>query len=384
MRKLAKAVCAGSVADVHFLTAQIPTLSAEDAILFLPALFLHVDPARIPKPCALDGLLSGGCTIPYFDLAFRAITGICSFFAPRSDSPIPVDAFHDLWPRVWTWLDFFHTYWEYLPVAKLLDEGEACVIHSALIIYLDKDDRTSKVIRSTPGVRRLLAIAWKAMIQDDAPFGGGSDSFYAVSDIVSLLIHRRDSSVNFEEVVDAVGGNIEDMASTVIRHFVCAFSQPDFTGHGKFLVSCLGFLDPECGGAVRLKMALHSIGFIPILISTLLALHGTAEVTVAGPSCFRCLLGLLKSPSDFALAFDLGLLSLILMFGAPITVADSSNPDSVERIGPLSFVPAQSTRSSTRPRRDSLSGIQSRDRQHIKTCWRQHRFPQSLSLYVHV
>ncbi|KAJ7744195.1 hypothetical protein B0H16DRAFT_1560450 [Mycena metata] len=329
MRKLARAVCAGSVADVRLLAAQVPTLSAEDAILFLPALFLHVDPARIPKPDALDSLLSGGCTIPYVDLAFEAITGICTFFGPRLDSLIPVDAFQDLWRHVWTWLDFIHTYWEYLPLVKLRDQRAACVIHSALIISLNKHDRTSKVICSTLGVRRLLAIAWEAMIQDDAPFGGGSDLLYVVSDIVSFLSHPRNSSANFEEVIQAVGGNIEDMASTVIRHFVCASSQADFAGHGKFLVSCLRFFDLKCAG---LEMALHSMDFIPTLINTLSALHDTAGMTVAGPSCFRCLLRLLKSPSDIAVAFDSGLLRLILKFGAPITVADSSDADSIGEV----------------------------------------------------
>ncbi|KAJ6574337.1 hypothetical protein B0H19DRAFT_1230332, partial [Mycena capillaripes] len=304
-------------------------MPVEEAILFLPALFPHLDPAHIPKPCALDGLLSSGCPTPSIDLAFHSLNGICALLAASSDFPIPIKLLPVLWPCLWAWLNFLHTYWYYLPMTKHMDEIRHCLKHSSIIVSFDRNDttRTSKVIRSTPGVRRLLAIAWKAMIYDQE-LSGQPGSFYVLSDIVRILIDRTDSVANFEEVVDGVGGKIEDLALTVIRHFLCASSNSTFAGTERFLMTCFGFLRPECAGIKILDIALHSIGFIPILIATILALLRTPAVEVT-ELCVGHLVGSLDSPSKIVLALDSGLLPMIIRVGVQ---ADSSNIDPIRTL----------------------------------------------------
>ncbi|KAJ6574338.1 hypothetical protein B0H19DRAFT_602685 [Mycena capillaripes] len=332
MKKLARDISesTGASACLQFLTTQIPHLPAEEAILFLPAIFPHLEPTRIPNPCALDNILSNGCLIPHIDLALQSLTAVGSFLVSTSHVIIPIDASSDLWSCLWPWLDFFHTYWDYLPRVKVMNLTDACIIHSSMILSLAEDDHISKVIRSTPGVRRILATAWKALSSDD---GRGPDSFSVVSEIFCILIDGADSSANFEEVVEGVGGNIEDLALTVVQHFFRASSNPTLATTEIFLAGCFGFLLPECAGAVRLDTALHSIGFIPILITTISALHGTDAVGVVW-RCFRHLVESLTSPSRIALALDSGLLPMMLMIGAPITVADRSCTD-LNRISTL-------------------------------------------------
>ncbi|KAJ6461325.1 hypothetical protein C8R45DRAFT_1220744 [Mycena sanguinolenta] len=310
MRQLAKGIAAGSETDVQRFCDLETTFETSDAILFLPALFLNLDIARIPTPSRIDTLLSDRLPIPYIRLAFDSLRAICHL---ASMDGIPIDASPDLWPSLWNWLDFFHTYWDHLPFAKRVSRIQSCMLHSSILLALDKDEDTSKVLRSTPGVRRILAAAWKGMLYDDAMFSRSpSGAFSIIIDIFRpLLIGATEKQAGFEEIVEAVGG-LEDLASALLQHLARARVNPNVHETGKFVFSCFGFFMSDFQEAFHpLQAVLHSMGFIPIVVTTLSSLHGTAADSGV-EMCLSYLANHLSSPSEIALALESGLLPVIL------------------------------------------------------------------------
>ncbi|KAJ6540082.1 hypothetical protein DFH09DRAFT_1090088 [Mycena vulgaris] len=111
---IAAAAAQGFLKHLASLCAAILVLdfSQDQIVLSLPALYLNLDPGPIPDPNALDNLLSTGIKLPCIDGAAIALNGLASM---SRMGLTPIDASHFLWPRAWKWIDFLHTYWDYLP-----------------------------------------------------------------------------------------------------------------------------------------------------------------------------------------------------------------------------------------------------------------------------
>ncbi|KAJ7116973.1 hypothetical protein C8R44DRAFT_738839 [Mycena epipterygia] len=229
---------------------------------------------------------------------------------------IPLDASPALWPNLWSCLSFFHTYWDYLPTAIHKDQACTCIMHSAIILNLARDDKTSDIIRSTPGVRRILAMAWKAILYDDSIFGG---SVNLAITALSIIADRTGNDAYFEEILEGVGGSIHDLASTVIQHFHRAHSIPDEL----FLCSCFALLSAGSNNVLRLEAALRPIGFVRAIVTTLSALPDTALSLVWLCLTYLVEIAFQRPPRypDIALALESGLLPVIINVGLSSTRA---------------------------------------------------------------
>ncbi|KAJ7738932.1 hypothetical protein B0H16DRAFT_1694631 [Mycena metata] len=319
MRSSARAAAAGSLPDLVALCDSLGDLPEMQALLTLPALFANVDRQRIPNSAELDTLLSREMPVPHVDCAFQALMGFGVLAAAES---IPLSTAADLWPHLWRWLDFLHTHWDYLPASRFVDQRRVCMHHAAIILALSNAHDTSTIIRATPGVRRLLATAWKGMIGDDALFAcGAAGTLDLVLDIVSLLVDRKISASHFEEVVDGVGGTIQDLASTIIRHFSRAVPHPELKITAKFVVVCFGFLHSGCAGSPQLRRALCSMDFFTPLINTLTALQGTTALEAPWMR-LNHLVGMLEGSAEIASALKSGLLRLTVAIAALIAPID--------------------------------------------------------------
>ncbi|KAJ7658159.1 hypothetical protein DFH06DRAFT_1472845 [Mycena polygramma] len=316
-RRIANAVAAGSEIDLHVLYDLTSTIPPAEAALFLPALFVNVDSARIPDPSTLDSLLSGSSHIPSVYLGFESIRAISRLAAIGL---VPVAVCRDLWPRIWNWLDFVHTYWDSIPMLVELGQETAIVAHSILLLAFDKDHETAKTMRSTPGVRRLLAAAWKRMIEGDLRTRDHA-AFDIICDLLSVVSDSNDLESNFDEVLDGVGGDINDLASTIVRHLSRAHINPNPRSVYFFVRNGLSFLrvTPEIRG--RLKATLQSVGFTATLITTISKLSGTLAVGAMDLCLFELTVAL-ESPSSIALAIEAGLLRLVITLASSVTAAD--------------------------------------------------------------
>ncbi|KAF8181429.1 hypothetical protein K438DRAFT_1183569 [Mycena galopus ATCC 62051] len=273
MRQLANGIAAGSERDLITLCDLLPTFPSSETILVLPALFVNIDINRLPHPSELDTLLSNRARIPYIDLAFHSLRAISHLSSP---SRIPVHASADLWPYIWNWMDFFHTYWDFLPTAQAFTQIILCIVHAPIILALDKDAQTSKAIRSTPGVRFVLAMAWRGMLGEDELFTRPG-ALLAISEAVSIATENAKQGSNFDELVEAAGGTVKDLASLVIQHF----SRAQFTQKSKetviFLLSCFRLLYGSSDATYSLGVALRSMGFVAKLITTICESRSRAQ-----------------------------------------------------------------------------------------------------------
>ncbi|KAJ7633855.1 hypothetical protein DFH06DRAFT_686498 [Mycena polygramma] len=316
-RGVANAVAAGSENDLDVLCELITTIPRAEAALFLPALFVNVDSARIPDPNTLDFLLSASSHIPSIYLGFKSIHAISHLAAMYL---VPVAVSQDLWPRIWNWIDFLHSCWDSIPMMVQFCQEKVILVHSILILALDKDHETSKTMRSTPGVRRLAAAAWKSMVGGD-PGPRDHATLSRIGGILSIVSDSSQVESNFDEVVDGVGGNITDLASTMVRHLSRAHINPNPASIYALVRGCLSFLRINSESRCRLKVALKSEGFTSTLITAIFKLHGIPAVG-AMELCLLELTRALDSPSDIALAIEAGLLQLVITIAASMTATD--------------------------------------------------------------
>ncbi|KAJ7731041.1 hypothetical protein B0H16DRAFT_1773358 [Mycena metata] len=159
------------------------------------------------------------------------------------------------------------------------------------------------------------------MIGDDLFACGAAGTLDLVLDIVSLLVDRKISASYFEEVVDGVGGTIQDLASTIIRHFSRTVPHPELKITAKFVVVCFGFLHSGCAGSPQLRRALCSMDFFTPLINTLTALHGTTALEAPWMR-LNHLVGMLEGSAEIASALKSGLLRLTVAIAASIAPID--------------------------------------------------------------
>ncbi|KAJ6507628.1 hypothetical protein DFH09DRAFT_1288905 [Mycena vulgaris] len=163
---IAAAAAEGSLKHLASLCAAIliSDFPQDQIVLSLPALYQNLDPGPIPDPNALDNLLSPGIRFPCIDGAVIALNGLASI-SRMGLTPIDSDASPFLWPRVWKWIDFLHTYWDYLPGFSAADsETEACPHDAYILMTVARHEETARLIYATDGVRFLLARAWKILI----------------------------------------------------------------------------------------------------------------------------------------------------------------------------------------------------------------------------
>lgn len=217
-----------------------------------------------------------------------------------------------------------------MPTAKAFTQIMLCMVHAPIILALDKDAQTSKVIRSTPGVRFVLAMAWRGMLGEDELFTRPG-ALLAISEAVGIATEDANQGSNFDELVEAAGGTVKDLASLVIQHFSRAQSTPKSKETVIFLLCCFQLLYGSSDAALSLGVALRSMGFVAKLITTIPALQDTTAQSVI-TDCLRCLSIMLRTPSDIALAIESGLLQVVVTIAGSIKDDADSKHAMIQRI----------------------------------------------------
>ncbi|KAJ7433633.1 hypothetical protein B0H11DRAFT_757731 [Mycena galericulata] len=313
---LATAAAHGSLKELRKLHDLIPQLGPDSA-LFLPVLFANLNASGVPEAAALDNLLISGSPMHRIECAAVSLTAICDLIERRL---VPPEAYRDLWPQIWAWVHFFHSYWDFLPLSDSARKIDHFIDHTTIVLSFFTHDPLQDTIRSTPGVRRVCAMVWRAIVDSDS-ICTDHGALSHITKFLCLFVEDEGNGTNFQEILDGVGGTVEDLASTMMKHLSRGSSNlhSDSTNH--FLCMCMYFVEKSCANCIGLDVALGSASVVPALVKTLIALDGTAHVE-ALKLCFIHLQNLIDIPSaprHIAQALEAGLLRLILMMARKLT-----------------------------------------------------------------
>ncbi|KAJ7616716.1 hypothetical protein DFH06DRAFT_1343277 [Mycena polygramma] len=219
LRPIAEAAAAGSAKDLLRLCSLIRTLAKTLAVLTLPAVFENLDPAGIPNPDELDNLSTKSSTrIHCAVISLRLVLHVVDV--------IPAPAY----PKIWTYCDNLPCF----------DAGNALLppnlvhhAHATIIANLAYDAPTKNIIRSTAGVRRILVMVWKDLVEDlwGQPQYGGLEN---ANQLFHLFQPRPGNRTDFDDIAEAAGGGAADFASVLVNHVARATAQgpPDAPLYG--------------------------------------------------------------------------------------------------------------------------------------------------------
>ncbi|KAJ6525840.1 hypothetical protein DFH09DRAFT_172191 [Mycena vulgaris] len=145
---------------------------------------------------------------------------------------------------------------------------------------------------------------------------GKEEAFNPVTDFLNVLIDIKGNPDRFVEVVEGVGGSLDDLVAAVTAQFLRACAHPNYAKMDAFLGLCMQFM----GGADNdvLYAALRSSQFSRAIITTLSTLHGTV-VKKSLEVCFYYVVLIVEQPPGYphiARALKFGLLWVIVMYAA--------------------------------------------------------------------
>ncbi|KAJ7847689.1 hypothetical protein B0H13DRAFT_1907171 [Mycena leptocephala] len=228
IRRLALTAVNGSFEDVQMLYTFVcgSDTRLKEAELCVPIFYALIDPSSIPD----------GDTFEHIIMTSAHTTFItCAIGTAMVKSSLIRDASPDLWLRVWPWIHFIDTYWDYLP-GEL--PATTFTSMSVLLLGLRTHPEVASVVSATPGVRSVLAHAWVMFLSGDS-----LPPIKELVDVLSELTQGVKIPANFEEIVSAVGGCYDQLASVVIKHISLGLTVPN-TGMRMVLLSvALIFLD---------------------------------------------------------------------------------------------------------------------------------------------
>ncbi|KAJ6586100.1 hypothetical protein B0H19DRAFT_429999 [Mycena capillaripes] len=257
----------------------------------LPVFYANLDPAAIPMG---DNV----ATLPVI-MAINSLHALCLL----DESHLPLGM--DLWPRIWAWLLFLHTYRDCLP--SNLFAGHDISLELCFFIELwYKQSQTSALIGRTPGVRTLVIQAWAAI------FKAGNQRHPLFCLLAALLKYFLAAYVpeNLSEVVEATEGP-GGLACLVVEYYQWLSSTPQtadqtyvhYDGITGFLLDA-----SNCAagaGGVDIFPALVSVGTLVPFTSVMCAI---SESTTTGHDpceffldCFQVLESLLEAGSYHAI-----------------------------------------------------------------------------------
>ncbi|KAJ7898386.1 hypothetical protein B0H13DRAFT_1884343 [Mycena leptocephala] len=192
LRRIATAAVNGSFKDtVAILSFIKASPSARQSQLFLPVCWAALSPSRIPSEHELESVLSTA------QGRYSIKRSIVIVEIVRNIPGIPTRALVDLWPHVWVWIDFLHTYHEALPDVDP-PESELLVLGS-LFGFLA---RIPASVVDEPAVRVFVAKAWKA--------------FVATGDVNTT--GTADAPAHIAAYTEGAGGSDGDLAALILEH----------------------------------------------------------------------------------------------------------------------------------------------------------------------
>ncbi|KAJ7182412.1 hypothetical protein C8R43DRAFT_1116055 [Mycena crocata] len=206
-QRIANAACAAgrSPTDIESLAQMMLRVPESSQSLLLPAVYILLDPEGIPRATDLDTMQLQSSFLP----SVAILRTLLIIRIPRHLGP-------DLWPRVWKWISFLHTYREQIP-GILIQEVELCFEFLLFAGHLHDKRGAAAFMCSEPGVYFMIARAWKYIF--DRPDKDEGELLDICSFLADLEPYYPTAS---EEILDAVGGP-DHLALLLVRHLSWLF-----------------------------------------------------------------------------------------------------------------------------------------------------------------
>ncbi|KAF7351727.1 hypothetical protein MSAN_01605900 [Mycena sanguinolenta] len=212
LQEVATAAISGSTKDLTRLCDLVrdPRAQISQLDLLLPVFYTLLDPGTIPEPCRLDPDSSDSAhQSSVIGLIARAAA---SLDALRTLGELPPGVGAGLWPRVWQWVLFMHTYREAIPHAS---ETRICLNLFRLMNQLLLESEMVEMIKTNPRVQFVVARGWVLLFDV-------KDSLTRIDGCSSLCrffkAARFAQSVALEAFIEGAGGTLSHLASLIVNH----------------------------------------------------------------------------------------------------------------------------------------------------------------------
>ncbi|KAJ6507430.1 hypothetical protein C8R47DRAFT_93936 [Mycena vitilis] len=274
LRRVATAAADGSVDDLRALCYEMEHISTSRSFLFLPAFYANLDPAGIPN---IDDAHERAEDIGRGRASLEGIYA-SQFF-------IPAHAFLDIWPRYWSWFQFFQ-------IDAQMNQDPEAEEHSLcqkLIVLVARFSRTpavAQLVAESPGVRSAFARAWWLLARTESSTARDA-GFDCLIGCISGPANATEPA-GLEEYVDGAGGDIFDLASLIVQTISeivpdrsttpSALAVKTLRGVLNFVIATDHIHDKDWGADTRaLSIALREIGFVRALTTVI---YNLADATV--------------------------------------------------------------------------------------------------------
>ncbi|KAJ7111224.1 hypothetical protein C8R44DRAFT_856578 [Mycena epipterygia] len=319
-RRFATAAANGSWRDLRLLIERAGSNLRPRHVF--PIFFVNLDPAGIPSVEQLDPdspAYSPPC-IPAVVISLQAMTTTRRELLKN----YPMNqTCADIWPRAWRWIEFLHTYEDFLPDLHKFPGFDIYSLFVATIVDLQADPDTAALINATPGVHSVLARAWRIFLNPkcrltDPGFRELCRLMFRGSNTsepknLAALMHGASSQDSLDELADLILAHIYRVhpgRENPISETTVFFLQ----GVVKILKET-GTVDCPLHSALVAQGAVKAVTTVLYTYSK----HGTK---IPGTmdllhDCFAILENLCRADNRrFAEALDAGLLSAIVLCGA--------------------------------------------------------------------
>ncbi|KAJ7160585.1 hypothetical protein C8R43DRAFT_993368 [Mycena crocata] len=319
-RRFATAAANGSWKDLRLLIERAGTTLRPRHIF--PIFFANLDPGGIPSGDQLDP------TSPSFSppCILLVVISMQAMTSTRTDlfqnQPLPTIC-ADMWPRVWQWIDFLHTHGEFLSDLRKFPEADIYELYVATILDLQDDPATAAIIDATPGVRSVLAHAWKIFLKPQSSLR--ERGFHGVCRLM-LSLSKASAPENLTALADGASsaGDMDDLAALIVQHIHRVrpgANNPMSQTTVFFLRGLVNILKEPGTHKSPLTPSLIRQGIAKALTTALLtcATHGAAidgTIGILG-DCFALFrrLGVFYDRKSIAEALDAGLLRAVVVCG---------------------------------------------------------------------
>ncbi|KAJ7612894.1 hypothetical protein DFH06DRAFT_1484782 [Mycena polygramma] len=323
----------GSVFDLATLCDHLGTLPQDQLVLLLPVFFILLDPSLIPRPERLDAIVGTAILPAAIEKAIESLKALAVL--ADSISLIPTAVVPDLWPRVWRWMDFFQTYWNYLPGLDPDDELPTCVRMATILNRLQGHRETAVIIWKTRGVRKIFARVWANTLYSDE-IASDTVALHELHRILRFLYTDIQNPAHLEDLLDGAGGT-EGFVYSLKMHITYTCAAPpseEAIGSLGAALKCATLIQ---GNYERLNPFLLSEDMVATIV---MALRTLSKSLHTGATFFAhlCLFlldqGLLNTP-QLVRALEAGLLPLLIPITAMSQVAVESRDDMSHVLGTL-------------------------------------------------
>ncbi|KAJ7633579.1 hypothetical protein DFH06DRAFT_1222302 [Mycena polygramma] len=306
LRRVAMPAARGSWTELNRLLLLLRGMESGTAWTnCLPIFYANLDPAGIPSGEDLDT-----------PAARRAVLVMNPLrLLPPSYASVGMD----LWPRVWEWTNFLHTYRDCIP--PLRPQQDIAVDLLYVVTALINDPEIAAVMGQTTGVRAVLMRAFASLL-DSEPSSGENEFAHLCTILRDFMDAHRPA--NLAEILDATDGP-HALASLAVRYIklfmperrAALTTKPLFFYDG--IVTFVSEVTEGAGDNWDIAGAFLSAGIVAPLTAAICALSESTVIHkgIEGPllQCFQLLVNLFLVPGSHTAirdAIDAGLLHAMI------------------------------------------------------------------------